>query len=74
MEIKTIVQVKRHIIGTNIFCIIISKFDYRKEPGPIVLFVMNKSLEISLYYIILLFNLAINLKIKNYGEPLLDLK
>ena len=46
--------------STSIFRIIISKFSYKKELGLIILFVINKNLEIGLYYMVLALGLAID--------------
>lgn len=47
--------------NTGIFCIIESKFSHKKELGLIVILIIDKSLNIGFYNIILLVNLAINL-------------
>ena len=60
--------------NASIFCIIISKFSYKKESSLIILFVIDKNLEIDLYYTILPWSLAINLKVKSSEEFLLYLK
>ena len=54
------------------FYMIISKFSHKKEPGPIVLFVINKNLEINLYHIVLFLGLFISLRVKSIGEPLFN--
>ena len=53
-----------------IFCIIINKFSYRLKLGLVLLFVINKNLEIDLYYTILFLGLTISLGVK-IGEKLL---
>lgn len=58
----------------DVFRIIVSEFGYKKEPGPIVLFVINKNSEICLYFIVLPLGLAISLRVESSGEPSFDLK
>ena len=48
-----------------IFGIIKNKFCYKKKLCIIILFKINKSFKINFYFIILLFSLAIYLKIKD---------
>ena len=60
--------------NAGIFCIIISKFSYKKESSPIVLFIIDKGLEIGLYYTVLLLDLAISWKVKSSRKPLLNSK
>ena len=62
------------MINTSIFCIIISEFSYGKESSPIILFVIDKSLEISLNCGVLSLDLAISLRVKSSRELLLDSK
>ncbi len=60
--------------STSIFYIIVSKYSHKKESGPIVLFIIDKNLEIGLYCTILSLSLAISLRVKNSEKPLLDPK
>ena len=60
--------------GISIFHIIVSKFSHRKEPNPIILFIINKNLEISLYYTVLPLGLAINLGMESSRKLLLNFK
>ena len=58
----------------GIFRIIISKFSYKKKLGLIILFVIDKNLEIHLYCTILFLALAISWRMQSSEELLLDLK
>lgn len=49
------------MINTCIFYIIICKFRFKEKPSLNVSFLINKSLKISLYTTILLFDIGINL-------------
>ncbi len=60
--------------NTDNLYIIICKFNCREEPGPIILFVMNKSSNIGLYSAVLSCILAINLQMKNRSKFLFDSK
>lgn len=65
MKIIFVIELKKHIIGTYIFDIIINKFSYWHKIGLIILSEINKNSEIHFYYIILTFDMAVNLKIKD---------
>ena len=41
-------------------------------PYPVILFIINNSSKISFYHTILLFGLAIGLKVEDSKEPLFD--
>ena len=71
---ETAVKLKRCVTNTNVFYIIISKFSHKKKFGLIILFVINKNLEINLYCIVLPLGLAINLWAKSNRKPLFNLK
>ena len=58
------VQFKRHMTGSYVLGIIISKFGHWYELGLIILLKIDKVLELHFYYTILLFNLTVNLKVK----------
>ena len=58
----------------SIFCIVLSEFCHKKELGPSILFIIDKNLEVSFYYIILLFGLAIKLKVESNRKSLLNFK
>lgn len=66
------VEFKKRIIGASVFCIIIGKLSHRKELSIIVLFVIDKTLEINFYYTVLFFGLTISLIMKSNREFLLD--
>lgn len=56
---QAIIQFKRSITSVYNFSIVMSKLSHLQEPGLIILFKMNKNLKIVIYYIFLLFSLAI---------------
>lgn len=63
------------MIDIYIFYIIISKFGYSwKKFYLIILFKINKNFKVNFYYIVLLFRLAIDLKIKGNKKLLFDFK
>ena len=66
------VELKRRIPYTGVFCVIISKFRYRQEPCPVVLFVINKGFKVSFHCAVLLFSLAIGLRVEDNRESLFD--
>ena len=68
------VQLKRRIVKTCIFDVVICELRYWLEPGPIVLFKVDKELNVDLYNAVLPFCLAISLRIKSHGKPLFDAK
>ena len=67
-------ELKKYVIDTSIFKIIISKFCYEKKLYLIILIEVDKNLEIGFYYTILPFNLAIYLQVKGNGKSLFDAK
>lgn len=60
-----VIELKRYIINASIFYIIIFKFSYQKKSSLVILLGVEKSFVVNFYNIILYFNLAISLKIKN---------
>ena len=74
MKIISVIKLERCVDITNILEIIISKFCYKKKSYPIILFEINKNMKVSFHCIILLFNLAIYLLIKNNKEFLFNIK
>lgn len=72
MEI--VVKLIRWITVADIIRIIVSKFSYKIESDLIVLFVIDKSSKICLYYAILPFSLPTSLRVKSSRESLVDLK
>ena len=53
------IELEKYINGASIFGIIIGKLCYKKKLCLIILFKVDKSLKINLYYTILSLNLAI---------------
>lgn len=58
--------------NTYILGIIIDKFNYEKEPSPIILSVIIKYPEVGFHYTVLLLSPAISLRVKDNEECLLD--
>ena len=58
--------------GTCIFSIIISKLGYQQELYPVILFEVDKKLEVGFYHIVLMFALTICLKMESYGKSLFN--
>ena len=69
-----IIQLKKHVVVTCIFGIIVYKLGYKQNPSLIVLFKVDKSPKIYLYSTIQPFCLAIYYKIKSRREPLFNAK
>ena len=67
-----IIEFKKYIISTYIFYIVLDKLSYWKESNPIFLLVVDKSIKINFYFIILPLSLAINKKKKCNKKFLLD--
>lgn len=61
-----IVEFQRFMTNASIFYIIISKFINWNYLYQVIIFIIDKSLEIDLYNTILILILAISLKIKGY--------
>lgn len=74
LSIKTIVKLKKSVINIGIFCIIVNKFYHKKKLCLIVLFIIDKGLEIGLHYIIISFDLVIYFGVESSKESLLNLK
>lgn len=53
------------MVNTAILSVVISKLDYRQELGLIVLFSIDKNLQIDYYCAILTFCLYISLRVKS---------
>ena len=68
------VQLERSVAGACIFGIVISKLGHRQEPGPIILFEIDKGLKVSLHGAVLPLRLAVGLGVENGGKPLFDAK
>ena len=68
IKVVATIELERHMAYACVFGIIISKRGYREEPGSIVLFESDKSLEVSFYGTILLFILAISFQMEDGGK------
>lgn len=68
------IQLKKYIANARIYHIAICKLDYWQKPSPVILFKIDKSLEINLYYTILVFCLFVSLRIIYNKKPLFDAK
>lgn len=64
------VKFKQYVIYNYIFGIIVFEFSYKQKYCLLILFLIDKSLEIKFYYAILFFDLAIYLEMKSYRKPL----
>ena len=58
------------MVNVYIFCVAVTKLNYWYKPGPIVLLIINKNLEVYFYSAILLFILIVNLRVES-GKKLL---
>lgn len=58
---KVAVELDKRVTNPVIFCIDIGKFSNKEKPSPIILFKIDKSLEISFHSTVLPLCLAINL-------------
>ena len=67
-----VVQFKRCVIETCIFCIVISKLAYWHGPSPVIFVEVGKSLEIRLHGAVLPLGLPVCLQIEGNKKPLLD--
>lgn len=65
MGVMITIEFKRYVVNTQILNIVVGKFSYQKELNLIILSIIDKRSEISLHCIMLLFCLAISLKVKN---------
>ena len=59
------IELKKRVAGASIFSIIISKLCHKKKSCLIILFKVEKSPKVCLYYAILSFGLVICLRIKS---------
>ena len=66
------VKLKKHLSGVSVFCFIIYKFRYKKQFYLVILFIVNESSKINLYYTIFLLNLAISLRIESGRKSLFN--
>ena len=58
------IKLEKYMVDADIFGIIVNKLYYKKKLCSIILFKINKSSKIEVYYIVLLFSPAIYLKIE----------
>lgn len=72
IEVITVVEFKKCITSVSISCIIIGKFNYWKEFYPVILYKVDKNLEIDFQFAVLSFNLTISLRIKSDRKSLLN--
>lgn len=63
-SIVVTIKLKKHMVDTCIFSIVLDKFSYLKESSLIILLIIVKSSKVGFYYTVLPFNIAINIKIK----------
>ena len=68
------VKLKRRVVVTEIFDIIIRKFGYWWELGPVILFKIDKNIWIAFNDTILSLRLNINLRVERGRETTLDVK
>ena len=61
----SVVKLEKYMANASTVGIIVSKFYYKKKLFPIILFKIDQGLKIGFYCIVLLFNLAIYLKIES---------
>ena len=66
------IKLKKHIIDASIFGVIIGKLSHREELCLIILIEVDKGSNIDFYCAILLFSLAIYLRVEGSVESLLD--
>lgn len=72
IRIIAVVKHKRYMVNTYILSIIICKFCFGQELCPIVMFLIEKNMQINFYFIILSLGPAVCLWIKCSGELLLN--
>ena len=68
------VQLKKYILGTSIFSIIMHKLSYWQEFYLAILLKVEQNIEIYFYCTILIFDLFIGLKVKSNKQLMLDFK
>lgn len=69
-----IIELKKYVSITCIICIIIRKFYYGQNFDVVILLLIDKNLEMNLYYIIGFSSLTIYLKNKAVEEYLFNVK
>ena len=68
------IELEKYITSADIFDIVIGKLHYGKKPCLIILFKVDKSLEIDFHRTILPLSLAIRLQVKGGRESPLDVE
>ena len=61
----SIIKLERYVINTDILGIIINKLCHKKKLCSIILFKVNKGWKIGFYYVVLLFNITICLRLES---------
>ena len=74
VKMIVIIELKKYIPSTGIISVFICKPSYLQKFCLVILLKVGKGLEICFYYIILIFGLAINLKIGSNRNLALDSK
>lgn len=74
MKVVAAVQLKECIAGASIFRIIIGKSNHWKDLCLVVLLEIDKSTEVSFYYIVLPLSLAVSLRVKGCKTSLFNSK
>ena len=69
-----IIQLERNIAGARVFGLIISKLSYWWKPGPIILLEIDKSSNVCFPGTVLLFGLAVSLRMEGGKKLTLDIK
>ena len=62
--VEAAVQLEKSVAGAGVFRIVIGEFHHRQQPSPVVLLIVDESLEISLYCADLPLCLAICLRVE----------
>ena len=68
------VQLERHVTGSAVLCIVISKLGYWQKPSLVILFEVDKSSEERLHGGVLPLGLPVYLRMEGSKKPLLDAK
>lgn len=69
-----VVELKKYVASTCIFCIILYKLRHEEKLCQVILLLINKNLAIYFNYLILFLSLVICQKIKGNKEFLVDVK
>ena len=63
------VQLKRHMAGAQVLCVIISKLGHWYELGPVILLEIYEGSEVCFHGALLLLSLAVSLREKSGRKP-----